>query len=174
MPCASFWIRRRITEATSLDVSTCRPLPRQPPSKERTMRNTICATLTAITLTLCTALAGCGSASEPSTPAHAVRSVDSQCSAIEPRSNTSTLKNRTPPPNKQRTRPSGRDLALPQTRLPRRRESNKCTNQPTNPNQPPPTPQQTPAKQHQRSPVCASSAAEDALSETPCARDAMG
>lgn len=26
------------------------------------MRNTICATLTAITLTLCTALAGCGSA----------------------------------------------------------------------------------------------------------------
>lgn len=32
------------------------------------MRNTICATLTAITLTLCTALAGCGSASEPSTP----------------------------------------------------------------------------------------------------------
>ncbi|MFY4478924.1 hypothetical protein [Bifidobacterium adolescentis] len=45
------------------------------------MRNTIYATLTAITLTLCTALAGCGSASEPSTPAHAVRSVDSQCSA---------------------------------------------------------------------------------------------
>ena len=32
-------------------------------------------------LTLCTAFAGCGSASEPSTPAHAVRSVDSQCSA---------------------------------------------------------------------------------------------
>ena len=45
------------------------------------MRNTICAALTTITLTLCTALAGCGSASEPSTPAHAVRSVDSQCSA---------------------------------------------------------------------------------------------
>ena len=47
------------------------------------MRNTICATLPAstLTLTLCTALAGCGSASEPSTPAHAVRSVDSQCSA---------------------------------------------------------------------------------------------
>lgn len=43
------------------------------------MRNTICATLTAITLTLCTVLAGCGSASEPSTPAHAVRSIDSQC-----------------------------------------------------------------------------------------------
>lgn len=41
--------------------------------------NTICATLTAITLTLCTVLAGCGSASEPSTPAHAVRSIDSQC-----------------------------------------------------------------------------------------------
>lgn len=32
------------------------------------MRNTICATLTAITLTLCTALAGCGSASEPAAP----------------------------------------------------------------------------------------------------------
>lgn len=43
------------------------------------MRNTICAALTAITLTLCTVLAGCGSASEPSTPAHAVRSIDSQC-----------------------------------------------------------------------------------------------
>ena len=34
-----------------------------------------------IILTLCVALAGCGSASEPSTPAHAVRSIDSQCSA---------------------------------------------------------------------------------------------
>lgn len=45
------------------------------------MRNTLCATLTAITLSLCTALAGCGSASGPSAPAHAVRSVDSQCSA---------------------------------------------------------------------------------------------
>lgn len=45
------------------------------------MRNTICATLTVITLILCTALAGCGSASGPSTPAHAVRSVDSRCSA---------------------------------------------------------------------------------------------
>ena len=47
------------------------------------MRNTICATLTAITLTLCTALAGCGSASEPSTLAHAVRSIDSQCSDMD-------------------------------------------------------------------------------------------
>ena len=42
--------------------------------------------LTAITMLLLTpvfllALAGCGSASELSTPAHAVRSVDSQCSA---------------------------------------------------------------------------------------------
>ena len=41
--------------------------------------------LTAITMFLLTpvflALAGCGSASELSTPAHAVRSVDSQCSA---------------------------------------------------------------------------------------------
>lgn len=47
------------------------------------MRNTICATLTTITLTLCTALAGCGSASGPSTPAHAVRSIESQCSQDE-------------------------------------------------------------------------------------------
>lgn len=45
------------------------------------MRNAICAALTTITLALCMALAGCGSASESSTPAHAVRSVDSQCSA---------------------------------------------------------------------------------------------
>lgn len=48
--------------------------------KGNPMRNTICATLTAITLTLCTVLAGCGSASEPSTPAHAVRSIDWRCS----------------------------------------------------------------------------------------------
>lgn len=47
------------------------------------MRNTICATLTTITLALCTALAGCGSASEPSTPARAVRSIESQCSQDE-------------------------------------------------------------------------------------------
>lgn len=47
------------------------------------MRNTICATLTTITITLCTALAGCGSTSEPSTPAHAVRSIESQCSQDE-------------------------------------------------------------------------------------------
>lgn len=40
------------------------------------MRNTICATL-------CMALAGCGSASEPSTPARAVRSIESQCSQDE-------------------------------------------------------------------------------------------
>ena len=42
--------------------------------------------LTAITMFLLTpvfllALAGCGSASEPSAPAHEVRSIDSQCSA---------------------------------------------------------------------------------------------
>lgn len=43
------------------------------------MRKTTRITL-AITV-ICMALAGCGSASEPSTPAHAVRSVDSQCSA---------------------------------------------------------------------------------------------
>lgn len=35
------------------------------------MRNTICAALTAITLVLCAALAGCGSATKPSTTAHA-------------------------------------------------------------------------------------------------------
>lgn len=44
------------------------------------MRKTTRITL-AITV-ICMALAGCGSASEPSTPAHAVRSVDSQCSAV--------------------------------------------------------------------------------------------
>lgn len=43
------------------------------------MRKTTRITL-AITV-ICMALAGCGSASEPSTPAHAVMSVDSQCSA---------------------------------------------------------------------------------------------
>ncbi|MDB1505457.1 hypothetical protein PL952_05450 [Bifidobacterium adolescentis] len=43
------------------------------------MRKTTRITL-AITV-ICMALAGCGSASESSTPAHAVRSVDSQCSA---------------------------------------------------------------------------------------------
>ena len=41
------------------------------------MRKTTRITL-AITV-ICMALAGCGSASEPSTPAHAVRSIDSQC-----------------------------------------------------------------------------------------------
>lgn len=44
------------------------------------MRNTICATLTAITLTLCTALAGCGSASKTSTPAHAIAATGTICS----------------------------------------------------------------------------------------------
>ena len=41
------------------------------------MRKTTRITL-AITV-ICMALAGCGSASEPSTPAHAVRSIDSKC-----------------------------------------------------------------------------------------------
>lgn len=41
------------------------------------MRKTTRITL-AITV-ICMALAGCGSASEPSTPAHVVRSIDSQC-----------------------------------------------------------------------------------------------
>ena len=44
------------------------------------MRNTICATLTAVTLTLCTALAGCGSASKTSTPAHAIAATGTTCS----------------------------------------------------------------------------------------------
>ena len=43
------------------------------------MRKTTRITL-AITV-ICMALAGCGSASELSTPAHAVRSIESQCSA---------------------------------------------------------------------------------------------
>lgn len=44
------------------------------------MRNTICATLTAITLALCTALAGCGSAPKTSTPAHAIAATGTTCS----------------------------------------------------------------------------------------------
>lgn len=46
------------------------------------MRNTICATLTAITLTLCTALAGCGSASKTSTPAPAIATTGTTCSKM--------------------------------------------------------------------------------------------
>lgn len=46
------------------------------------MRNTICATLTAITLTLCTALAGCGNASKTSTPAHAIAATGTTCSKM--------------------------------------------------------------------------------------------
>lgn len=42
--------------------------------------NTIYATLTAITLTLCTALAGCGSAPKTSTPAHAIAVTGTTCS----------------------------------------------------------------------------------------------
>lgn len=45
------------------------------------MRKTTRITL-AITV-ICMALAGCGSASEPSTPAHAVRSIESQYSQDE-------------------------------------------------------------------------------------------
>lgn len=45
------------------------------------MRKTTRITL-AITV-ICMALAGCGSASAPSTPAHAVRSIDSQCSDMD-------------------------------------------------------------------------------------------
>ena len=45
------------------------------------MRKTTRITL-AITV-ICMALAGCGSMSEPSTPAHAVRSIESQCSQDE-------------------------------------------------------------------------------------------
>ena len=45
------------------------------------MRKTTRITL-AITV-ICMALAGCGSASEPSTPAHEVRSIDSQCSDMD-------------------------------------------------------------------------------------------
>lgn len=44
------------------------------------MRNTICAALTATTLALCTALAGCGSTAKPSTPAHAIAATGTTCS----------------------------------------------------------------------------------------------
>lgn len=36
--------------------------------------------ITLVITVICMALAGCGSTSEPSTPAHEVRSIDSQCS----------------------------------------------------------------------------------------------
>ena len=48
------------------------------------MRNTICAALTTITLALCTALAGCGGMAKASTPAHAVKPIDSQCTDVLP------------------------------------------------------------------------------------------
>lgn len=44
------------------------------------MRNTICAALTATTLVLCAALAGCGNASKTSTPAHAIAATGTTCS----------------------------------------------------------------------------------------------
>lgn len=44
------------------------------------MRNTVCAALTAITLVLCAALAGCGSAYKTSTPAHAIAATGTTCS----------------------------------------------------------------------------------------------
>lgn len=44
------------------------------------MRNTICAALTAITLVLCAALAGCGNASKTSTPAPAIAATGTTCS----------------------------------------------------------------------------------------------
>lgn len=46
------------------------------------MRNTICAALTAITLVLCAALAGCGNASKTSTPAHAIAATGTTCSKM--------------------------------------------------------------------------------------------
>lgn len=47
------------------------------------MRNTICAALTAITLVLCAALAGCGNASKTSTPTHAIAATCSEESGYE-------------------------------------------------------------------------------------------
>ena len=44
------------------------------------MRNTICTALTAITLVLCAARAGCGNASKTSTPAHAIAATGTTCS----------------------------------------------------------------------------------------------
>jgi hypothetical protein len=63
------------------------PQPRHPQlelldhtqGKEKPMRNIICAALTTITLALCVALAGCGSAAKASTQAHAAKPIDSQC-----------------------------------------------------------------------------------------------
>lgn len=46
------------------------------------MRNTICAALTAITLVLCAALAGCGNASKTSTPAHAIAATGDYAQAM--------------------------------------------------------------------------------------------
>ena len=46
------------------------------------MRNTICAALTAITLTLCTALAGCGSSSKTSTPTPVIAATGTTCSKM--------------------------------------------------------------------------------------------
>lgn len=46
------------------------------------MRNTICAALTAITLVLCAALAGCGNASKTSTPAPAIAATGTTCSKM--------------------------------------------------------------------------------------------
>lgn len=47
------------------------------------MRNTICATLTTITLALCVALAGCGSSAKASTQAHSAKPIDSQCTDMD-------------------------------------------------------------------------------------------
>ena len=47
------------------------------------MRNTICAALTAITLVLCAALAGCGNASKTSTPSHATGTTCSEESGAD-------------------------------------------------------------------------------------------
>jgi hypothetical protein len=64
--------------------------PRMEPIRQRRMAQTLGGNemrkTTRITLAItviCMALAGCGSASEPSTPAHEVRSIDSQCSDMD-------------------------------------------------------------------------------------------
>ena len=44
------------------------------------MRNTICAALTATTLVLCAALAGCSNASKTSTPTYAIAATGTTCS----------------------------------------------------------------------------------------------
>lgn len=55
------------------------------------MRNTVCAALTTLTLALTLALAGCGSATKPSTTAHAAADTGAICSASQNGIRTCTI-----------------------------------------------------------------------------------